>query len=86
MALVEKSGKAEEARVNCGHKTAMGPALEVLRTAKAFLMDVVEGREQVKRTLTRRGETHVKYEQIGGRYSLICPERLVNEARDKVRR
>ncbi|KAI0749582.1 Metallo-hydrolase/oxidoreductase [Daedaleopsis nitida] len=83
MALVEKSGKAEETRVNCGHKTAMGPGLEVLRTTKAFLMDVVEGREQVKREMRKRGEMHVEYVQIGGRYSLICPERLVNEARDK---
>ena len=81
IALVEASGKGSQARISCGHRTAAGPALEVLRTTKAFVRDVIEGREQVKRRLTRRGEEHVKYAQEGGRYSLICPERLVEEAK-----
>ena len=78
------SDTSDEAKVNCGHKTAMGSALEVLQTTKAFMIDVVEGREQVKGRLVRRGEEHVKYVQDGGRYSLICPERLVKEARGTV--
>ena len=81
IALLEASGKGREARINCGHETAMAPALEVLRTTKAFVQDVIEGREPVKERMTKRGEQHVRYSQVGGRYSLICPERLVEEAR-----
>ncbi|KAI0360152.1 Metallo-hydrolase/oxidoreductase [Trametes cingulata] len=82
IALVEGSGKGETVRINCGHKTAMGPALEVLRSTRAFMVDVLEGREKVKSRMTKRGEEHVEYVQEGGRYSLICPERLVREARE----
>ncbi|RPD61081.1 Metallo-hydrolase/oxidoreductase [Lentinus tigrinus ALCF2SS1-7] len=79
--LVRSSKRPEEAKINCGHKTANGPALEVLQTTKAFMMDVLGGREKVKSRLTKRGEEHVEYVQEGGRYSLVCPERLVEEAR-----
>ncbi|EJF64647.1 Metallo-hydrolase/oxidoreductase [Dichomitus squalens LYAD-421 SS1] len=79
--FVETSGKSDKAKVNCGHKTAEGPALEVLQTTRAFMMDVIEGREEVKSRTTKRGEEHVEYVQAGGRYSLICPTRLVREAK-----
>ncbi|KAI0691523.1 Metallo-hydrolase/oxidoreductase [Cerioporus squamosus] len=82
--LVQSSTRLNEAKINCGHKTANGPALEVLQTTKAFMMDVLEGREKVKSRLTKRGEEHVEYVQEGGRYSLVCPERLVKEARDTI--
>ncbi|KAI0671609.1 beta-lactamase-like protein [Trametes maxima] len=82
IALVAHSGKGEGLKINCGHKTAMGPALEVLCSAKAFMTDVLEGREKVRRRTRKRGEEHVEYGQEGGRYSLMCPERLVREARE----
>ncbi|KAI0768052.1 beta-lactamase-like protein [Trametes elegans] len=82
-ALVQASRKAASVMINCGHKTAMEPALEVLRRAKNFVRDVIEGREEVRRRLRKRGEVHVEYVQEGGRYSLICPERLVLEARER---
>ena len=81
MRLVQSSKSPEEVKINCGHVTANGPALEVLQTTKAFMADVLGGKEEVKSRLTRRGEEHVKYVQEGGRYSLLCPERLVEEAR-----
>ncbi|KAI0368745.1 Metallo-hydrolase/oxidoreductase [Pilatotrama ljubarskyi] len=85
IALVEGSGKGGAVLINCGHKTAAGPALEVLRSTKAFMMDVLEGREKVRRRMTKRGEEHVEYVQESGRYSLVCPERLVREAKDAIR-
>ncbi|KAI0787937.1 Metallo-hydrolase/oxidoreductase [Fomes fomentarius] len=83
--LVQASGKAEKVKVNCGHKTANTPALEVLQTVRSFMVDVIEEREPVKRRMTKRGEEHIYCAQRGGRYSLVCPERLVKEARDAVR-
>ncbi|KAI9061042.1 Metallo-hydrolase/oxidoreductase [Trametes sanguinea] len=84
-ALVTGSGKSESVRINCGHMTAQQPALEVLRSTKAFMVDVIEGREKVRRRTWKRGEESVEYVQEGGRYSLICPERLVREAREVMR-
>ena len=81
MRLVQSSKSPEEVKINCGHVTANGPALEVLQTTKVFMMDVLGGKEKVESRLTRRGEEHVKFVQKGGRYSLLCPERLVEEAR-----
>lgn len=83
--LVRASGKAEKVKVNCGHKTADTPALEVLQTARSFMVDIIEEREPVKSRMTKRGEEHIYCAQRGGRYSLVCPERLVKEARDAVR-
>ncbi|RDX42120.1 Metallo-hydrolase/oxidoreductase [Lentinus brumalis] len=80
--LVQSSARPEEAKINCGHKTANCAALEVLQTTKAFMLDVLEGREEVKSRMTKRGEEHVEYVQEAGRYSLVCPERLVKEAKD----
>ena len=82
--FIEASGKGAQARISCGHETAMGDALDVLHTTKAFMWDVIDGREPVKRRMTRRGEEFVEYVQDGGRYSLICPERLIKEARGAV--
>ena len=85
IAFVKASGKADRAKVNCGHKTAGVSALEVLQTARAFVADVVEGREEVKSRMTKRGEEHVAYAQAGGRYSLLCPARLVREAKHTIK-
>ncbi len=79
--LVEGSGKASTVRIGCGHKTAGSGAQEVLLSTKAFMFDVLAGREDVKDRWEKRGEIHVRYAQSGGRYNLICPERLVEEAR-----
>ncbi|EIW57308.1 uncharacterized protein TRAVEDRAFT_126407 [Trametes versicolor FP-101664 SS1] len=79
--LVEGSKRVSAVGIGCGHRTAGGGAQEVLLSTKAFMLDVLAGREEVKSRLERRGEVNVKYAQSGGRYSLICPERLVEEAR-----
>ncbi|KAI0330222.1 Metallo-hydrolase/oxidoreductase [Cubamyces sp. BRFM 1775] len=79
--LVAESGNSDAVKINCGHMTAKGSAMDVLRSTKAFMLDVVEGRENVKSRMHKRGEEYVEYAQDGGRYSLICPERLVQEAR-----
>lgn len=70
-----------EVLINAGHRTVMRPATEVLADSRVFLEEVVKGREPVKGRLKVRGEDNVVYEQQGGRFSLRCPERLVEEAR-----
>lgn len=72
-----------EVMINSGHRTRLQPALEVLGGARAFMEDVVAGREKAKRRGWGRGEETVTYEQAGDRFSLRCPERLVQEARNR---
>jgi glyoxylase-like metal-dependent hydrolase (beta-lactamase superfamily II) len=76
---------SREIMLNAGHETAMRPAKEVLADSKAFLEDVIAGREPVKGRQKGRGEDRLIYEQQGGRFSLWCPERLIEEARRKSR-
>lgn len=71
-----------EVLINAGHCTAMRPAMEVLSSARAFMYDVVTGKEKVKGRGLNRGHPTVTYAQEGGRFSLRCPERLILEARD----
>lgn len=70
-------------QMNSGHRTVLQPALEILQVAKAFMKDVVDGKETVKKRRQNRGEEIVMYEQSGGRFSLRCPERLILEMRSK---
>ncbi|KAF8149852.1 Metallo-hydrolase/oxidoreductase [Crassisporium funariophilum] len=77
----DKQNATKRVLINSGHRTVLQPALDVLMAAKAFMEDVVAGREEVRDRRQKRGETTVTYEQAGGRFSLICPERLVEEAR-----
>jgi hypothetical protein len=70
-----------EVLINSGHRTAAQSAMEVLTSSKAFMEDVVKGREPVKGRMKVRGEDNLIYEQEGGRFSLRCPERLIKEAR-----
>ncbi|KAJ7158805.1 Metallo-hydrolase/oxidoreductase [Mycena filopes] len=71
----------KEVLINSGHETVCRPALEVLDEAKRFMEDVILAREPVRQRLCRRGEENVRYVQQGGRFALLCPERLVLEAR-----
>jgi len=73
-----------EVLINSGHQTAARPAMEVLLAATTFMNDVIKGKEPIKGKLTMRGEANVVYEQAGGRFSLRCPERLVEEARRRI--
>ncbi|OCH94450.1 Metallo-hydrolase/oxidoreductase [Obba rivulosa] len=82
--LVWRTPLPESAMINCGHRTAMRPALDVLRTTKAFMLDVLAGKEKIHRRETRRGIEYVEYVQPGQRYRLICPERLILEAREQL--
>jgi len=75
-------GRGGEVLINCGHETVCRPALEVLKSAKEFMEDVIGGREPVRERLCRRGEVNVRYVQEGSRFALRCPERLVLEARE----
>ncbi|KDR76323.1 hypothetical protein GALMADRAFT_475684 [Galerina marginata CBS 339.88] len=76
----EGKGPPSEVLINSGHCTALQPALEVLQSAKAYMQDVVEGREIVQDRRWSRGEEMVTYGRVGDRFSLRCPERLVREA------
>ena len=81
--LLELVGTAEDAKICCGHVTYGRPAREVLEASKQFMLDVISGKESVRKRFEKRGETTVQYVQDGHRYSLICPERLVLEARQQ---
>ncbi|KAG1733606.1 beta-lactamase-like protein [Suillus paluster] len=82
--LVETHPDSENVMINCGHATSLRPALEVLRTCKTFMENVVSGKEPLKRRYLRRGTWSVEFREDKGRFSLICPERLVLEARGEV--
>jgi len=79
--LLDLAMKYEGVRISCGHVTAGQPARSVLSGATDFMLRVVAGQEQEKRRMLKRGEIHVEYVQQDGRFSLICPKRLVEEAR-----
>jgi len=78
----KKAAMSNQVLINSGHRTVVRPAIDVLLTAKAFMQDVIDGKEPVKSRVIVRGEISVTYEQVGYRFSLRCPERLVREARD----
>ncbi|KIP05023.1 hypothetical protein PHLGIDRAFT_120190 [Phlebiopsis gigantea 11061_1 CR5-6] len=80
--LLLKIVGTEEAQICCGHVTAGRPAQEVLASTKAFIADVISGKEVVKRKFEKRGEINGEYVQDSKRYSLVCPERLILEARE----
>lgn len=54
-----------EVQINAGHCTVLQPALGILLAAKAFLKDVVEGKEEVKERRETEAKKTVKYEQSG---------------------
>ena len=80
-AMNSKASDGRKVRMNSGHRTVFQPALEILLAAKAFMKDVVNGKERVKERQQNRGGETVAYEQSGGRFSLRCPERLILEIR-----
>lgn len=80
--LVRMHPDAENVKINCGHATALRPALEVLGTCRRFMENVVSGKEGVKSRYLRRGTWHLKFQEDNGRFSLICPEKLVLDAKD----
>ncbi|KDQ57184.1 hypothetical protein JAAARDRAFT_131469 [Jaapia argillacea MUCL 33604] len=80
--LVQSKPFADDIKVSCGHTTASRPALEVFRKTKGFMQDVIAERIPVKTRTKKRGEVYVEYVQTEMDLSLICPERLVLEARN----
>lgn len=79
--LIQLVAPFPKAQLACGHTTANKPATDVLTATKAFMKDVVGGKEVEKARFEKRGETCVYYVQNGARFSLACPIRLVEEAR-----
>ncbi|KAF8899942.1 hypothetical protein CPB84DRAFT_1680901 [Gymnopilus junonius] len=77
----ERNGEPFGVLINAGHCTALQPALDVLLSAKAYMRNVVEGKEEVAERRESRGEETVTYGKTGDRFSLRCPERLVEEVR-----
>jgi len=82
-AMNSTTSDGREVQINSGHRTVLQPALGILLAAKAFMKDVVDGKEEVKERRQNRGEETVAYEQNGGRFSLRCPERLVLEMQNE---
>lgn len=81
VAVVMSSHATENVKINCGHRTASMSALEVLAKAKSFMLDVLADDVEVRWRTWKRGEWHVEYRQEGGQFSVRCPERLVDDAR-----
>lgn len=73
-----------DAKISAGHVTAAQPAKAVLLGAKRFIEDVLAERLEPVEKLERRGEENVHYVQDGQRYSLVCPTRLISDARREV--
>ncbi|KAF8992851.1 beta-lactamase-like protein [Cyathus striatus] len=79
----ERNVASDEKKVmlNAGHGRVLQPALDVLQASKEFLLDVVEGRIDAHERSENRGEIRVRYDQPSGHFALVCPERLILEAR-----
>jgi len=75
LAFVRNLPNASEVKINCGHATAMKPAIDVLEATKEFMSDVVSGKEPLVRRFPRKAGWAVEYKQTSGRFSLICPEK-----------
>jgi len=82
--LVKTHPDAENVMINCGHATAVRPALEVLTTCRRFMENVLAGKERLKGRYLRRGIWHLKFQEDNGRFSLICPEQLILEVKGVV--
>jgi glyoxylase-like metal-dependent hydrolase (beta-lactamase superfamily II) len=76
---------APTARLSAGHTTAGQPADEILRATRSFIAAVLRGELDEKDREMRRGEDFVSYVQEGMRFSLICPERLIREAKKGIK-
>ncbi|KAH8107565.1 Metallo-hydrolase/oxidoreductase [Phellopilus nigrolimitatus] len=81
----EREDTGRFVRINAGHDTSMGDALDVLLAGRAFVMDVLTGKERVKRRSEVDGVRLVYYAQRDGRFSLRLPEELVWDARDEMK-
>lgn len=81
ISFVKLEQKKDNTRIliNAGHCTALRPALEVLQAAMDFMQDVINGAEPIRKRMTVRGEWTLSYAQQTGRFSLRCPQRLVEE-------
>ncbi|KAF9053441.1 hypothetical protein BJ165DRAFT_1413520 [Panaeolus papilionaceus] len=76
----ERDGR-HESLINAGHCTARKPALEVLTSTVLFMRDVISRKERLRGRREVGGIQVVECKQKSGRYSLRCPERLVDDAR-----
>jgi hypothetical protein len=79
--LVKAYLDAENMMINCGHATALRPALEVLRTCRRFMENIVSGKEAVKRRYVSLGAWWLRAMVGSFNFSLICPEKLVLDAK-----
>jgi len=77
----EKGGKVW---INSGHDTSMGDAKDVLLTGRRFIERVLAGKVPIKERKELHGVVTVSYAAGDGRFSLRCPEGLLDQARRKV--
>lgn len=69
-------------RINAGHDTSMGDALDVLSQGLKFVENVVAGREPAKKVTMVDGVKVIFCSREDRRFSLRCPEELVVRARE----
>ncbi|KAH8107569.1 hypothetical protein DFH11DRAFT_1732161 [Phellopilus nigrolimitatus] len=65
-ASLERQNAGRPVKINAGHDTSLGDALDVLLAGRAFVMDVLTGKERVKRRSEVDGVRLVYYAQSDG--------------------
>jgi len=71
--------------LNCGHVTSRGDALEILQSIHDFMVSILCGQIPASDAIIRRGEKHMIYgKQNLDRFVIVAPERLVEEAKQKL--
>ncbi|KZS92395.1 Metallo-hydrolase/oxidoreductase [Sistotremastrum niveocremeum HHB9708] len=83
--LIQEQSSNTEVYINCGHVTSYGPALEILGQMNEFMLAILRGSVPIMGESIKRGERNVVYGRQGtDRFVVLCPERLILEARDKL--
>lgn len=78
--------KQTQVKINCGHVTAGGPALEILEECLGFMEDVLAGKVREAKRMKVRGYEVVVFEQSGSaRFVVLAPVKLIEDARRRAR-
>ncbi|KZW02775.1 Metallo-hydrolase/oxidoreductase [Exidia glandulosa HHB12029] len=81
-------GGGARVKINCGHQTAGGPALEILEECLGFVEDILAGKVREAKRMKVRGYEVVVYEQPGpapARFVIRAPVKLIEDGRRRTR-
>lgn len=71
----------ERMRLSSGHITYNADAEDIVSQARAFVLRIICDEIPVSKSLVRHGVLCDFYEEEGGRFGVLTPRRLVEEAR-----